>query len=159
VLNKCADRKAPQGARSRSDARTTMTIRRTKKTQVRERLLVAIRVMAQAKADFIPNRARQRAGAANGNQPAVWTVLEDDALYVLRGVRGLSTKTIAEKISRSQGVVTRRCRELGIKAPPPPPKPPVVQKPDAPPQPRPAGLITLATLSSLLEPIYVMRGH
>lgn len=89
---------------------------------------------------------------------AEWTPAQDDELSVLRA-EGLSTQAIASRISRSQGVVARRCRHLNLPTPPELPKPPPRESRPTGERvlpPRPAGLITLPPLPSLQEPMYII---
>jgi hypothetical protein len=92
-----------------------------------------------------------------GNVPAEWTVPQDEELRNLRE-GGMSIMQIAVKLLRSEGVVRRRLRFLGIKAPPPPPKPPKPEKlaVEIKPPPPKAGPVTLDPLPSLQEPMYVI---
>ena len=102
--------------------------------------------------------SRPRIGAAI---PAEWTVPQDQELETLRA-EGLSLLAISIKLHRSEGVVSRRCRQLGLTVPKPgPPKQPPVGAPKPEKKPPPvmaprAGPVTLAPLPSLQEPLYVI---
>jgi len=105
-----------------------------------------------------PNKPKMTHGGARPNEAHVaeWTVAEDDQLFVLHGEQGLSGKTISGKLHRSQGVVLRRIKELGIIKP-------VIKKanreqfgPPRPPPAKPAGAVTLPPLPSLQEPMYII---
>ena len=107
--------------------------------------------------DYMPEGLVQPHG---GNMPAIWSVAEDDLLRELRGVQGLTTKAVARRLGRTEGVTARRFRDLGIRSPGPQAKP-VVRHYD---YPRPAPPLvnprhTLPLLPSLEMELYVMQGH